>query len=473
LTGLVAIGLVVYSIIKWAMKGDIFHPGLVYSIINGGIYIVFVFGPYFYTKPVPEIYCYMYVFIICIFVHGIVLGNARGLRKPVKQIKLTPLRLFILYWLLVFLILMSVVPLIISTGGSLEGAVENRFQGIETASDISNSNPVAFVLTNTILSFFQINTALITSAVLWQRRNYQRIALLILLNVLYALFLNSRTQIVFSLILTFVPIYIVLKERGVIDLSKIKKLLKNIKFIAPFIVIAGLAIFTLTNIRSSVISGDLENSSNVIESIYHAKKKESFKKFISEVSPELSNPISELSLYAGGTVWFGGIATDIVIGSGLNTWGTRSLNSIHRIIDRSGLDGGFANWARENYTNIVAIGPFGFGFSWWGDPANFIVDYGLIGAPVAAIIIGWIIGWMYGRMSNGGIILKSTGTVIILLSIILTPAVSPFGFFPNFINLSLLGIYLRKKSYKNYLPISKLGSNNKNKSKNFFVTQKR
>lgn len=456
------------------MKGDIFHPGLVYSIINGGIYIVFAFGPYLYTKPVPEIYCYMYVFIICIFVQGIVLGNARGLRKPVKQIKLTPLRLFILYWLLVFLLLMSVVPLIVSTGGSLEGAVQNRFQGIASASDISNSNPVRFVLGNTIASFCQINTALITSAVLWQKRNYQRIPLLIFVNVLSALFSNSRTQIIFSLILIFVPTYLVLKERGVIDLSKIKKILKNIKFIVSFILIALLAIFILiilTNIRSSVISGDLEISS--IERIYHAEKKESFKKFISKLSPELNNPISELSLYAGGTVWFGGIATDIVMDSGLNTWGTRTLNPVHRIIDRSGLDGGFAKWARENYKGIVSMGYPGMGFSWWGDPANFIVDYGLIGAPIAAIIIGWIIGWMYGRISNGGIILKSTGTVIILLSIILTPAVSPFGFFPNFINLFLLGLYLVNKSSKKYSSPYKLTNTNKNKSKYFLLIEKR
>lgn len=446
LTSLVALGLVIYSIIKWAIKGDIFHPGLVYSIINGGLYIVFVFGPYIY-KPVPEIYYYMYVLIICVFVQGVILGNARGICKQVKHIKLKPLHLFIIYWLSVFFILKLFIPLVISVGGSLERGVEERFESINFSRDITNSNPLAFVLTGTINSLFQISITMVT-AIFWQKHKYQKIALLALPMILYCIFSNSRTCLVYVFITIFIPFIIVLKEE--IELKKLKKKKKEekdlmiINKILLLLVILIILLLFMTNVRSLAIKKDL-NYAYILEEIYQAKRKEKY--FISQLSPELSDPILVLSLYAGGTVWFGGIATDIVIDYGLKTWGTRSINIIHRIMDRSGLDGGFANWARENYKNILAIGPYGLEFSWWGDPANFIVDYGLTIAPIAAITIGWIIGWMYGRISNGGIILKSTGTVIILQSIILTPAVSPFGILGNFINLSILGFYLLNNSY--------------------------
>ena len=446
LSSLAVLGLLIYTFKKWAIKGDFFHPGFIYSLINGGFFIVFTFGPYQYKQKIDSLYYYVYVAILYTFIIGIACGVARGRKQLVKDIKLKSTHLLAIYWLVVIVSFLTVMPLILGQV-SLEDTVNNRFDAL-AARDPGDSNPVRFIIGTLTATFLDIGNAVTVATTVWKRRKYERLIVLLLLAIGIGIIRNSRTSLLFRLTLILVPTYTILKYRGIIDLAKIKKLSKSLVFAVPALAIVIGMIFFLTNLRSLARADSFENSIQSIERIYSAEQKPVFVN-IKKVLPDLLvNPISQFSLYAGGTVAFGGVATDIAFNSNLKTWGTRTLNPIHRIIDRARLDGNFVEWARQNYFEIVEKGPPGFGFSWWGDPANFIVDYGLFGATIASAAIGWIIGWMYGRISNSGPILKSASTAILLNSMILTPAVGPFSFYPSFFSLSLLGCYLLKKSYK-------------------------
>lgn len=452
LPSLAAICLLIYALKKWALKGEFLNPCFIYSMINTGIFIIFTFGPYIYTYSIQPYYYYLYVIVLYCFVAGFIGGCAKGRKKLVKDIKFTSTQLFIFYLVAVIIIIFGIVPLILASGGSLEGAVSNRFESMGSGLNTTRSNPIVFVLRSLQFSFIQISTALITSYALWKRRHYKRIIVLFILMTLNALFLNSRTTFVFGLVLILIPIYTSLKDRGLIDLTKIKWS-KNFKYTVPAITITVLMIFILTNLRSSVTteSNNLNFPFESIEYLLGVERKVWFDRLANALPITIINPIAELSLYAGGTVACGGAVSQIVLDSSLYTWGGRSFLPIHRIVDRLGIASGIIQLAQQNYQEILGRGRPEFYFYWWGFPANLFVDFGMIGAPLVSTIIGWSIGWIYSRICNSGLVLKSTGTALILNCMILTPAVSPFGYFPNFINLFCIGFYVFRKSYKKYV----------------------
>jgi len=136
LTGTASIALIGYSFAKWAAKGEIFHPGFIYSLVNGGIFIVFAFGPYVYPYT-QSLYYYMYFFLICIFVKAIEQGSKTGVQRYIKDLKLKNKFIFILYILLILLTFSTSMELFLQTKGSLEGAVEARMEEVALSKDMS------------------------------------------------------------------------------------------------------------------------------------------------------------------------------------------------------------------------------------------------------------------------------------------------------------------------------------------------
>ncbi len=449
IAGLGSIILITYSLSQWALNGEWFHPAFIYSILNGGIFIVFVFGPYIYTYEIPPYYYFMYILLLYTFVGGIIWGCAVGRRRQVKEVRFKPREEFIIYLLSVFLSIIIAVPLIVSSRGNLEEAVVNRFEALEIAGDQSNSNPLMFVVSNLSVSFRQVSTALITSYTFLRGKNYHRVALLFVVLSLISIFSNSRTLFLFSLLSIGVPGYIVLKEKGLIDFSKISWS-KNLKYTIPMAAITIVIIGVLTNIRGIVRSGSLEARYENLERLLEVERKDWFEPLNQIIPESLMNVIAEMSLYTGGTVACGGAVTGVALNLSLNTWGIRTINPIYRIVDRLGLARQILEMASQNLDSILSKLSFVFAFWWWGDPANFMVDYGIILSPFISITIGWTIGWMYGCLSKSSLIIKATGTSIIFNAMLLTPATSPFSFFSNFFNLSLLIIYLLKSSQKLY-----------------------
>lgn len=455
---LVTIGLILYTF-RWIIKGELFHPAFIYSVVNGGVFLIFVFGPYVYKQKIEPIYFFMYVLVISCYVFGIFWGNHLGRKRLSKEFILKPTQLSIYYWsLITFLTLVTVLPTIvdIGSGGLLENAVKNRFETIEANQDVENSNPVVFIFNILGYSLQQISFVIVTAYAIYQKKKYYRIVTLIILAVLLGALQNSRTILLFGLNTVFIPIFLYLKDKDIINFKNIKKVISSL----PVMLFTGLTIvfliFLLTNVRSVVVSDNFNKSLKLLENIYKAEKKDTFAVVTQSFPDSIVNPVLQLSLYAGGTVTFGGIATDIVDDTGLYTWGNRTLNPIHRILDRSGLDGGFTARARKNYRAILLRGPGGFQFSWWGDPANLIVDFGRIGALLMSLLFGVIIGWVYGRSFNSGPVIKSIAHVVIVNSLILTPAVGPFSYFPSAIALIFLIVYLLRSSIKK----TRLSSNN-------------
>jgi hypothetical protein len=441
------LGLIMYTLAKGPLKGEFFHPAFIFCLINSIIFIVFTFGPYEYTYQINWFYPYTYLLIISSVIGGIFFGYASGRKKLVKEIKLTSSQLSRFYLIALVSGLVLVVPLILLTGGSLENAVTNRFETYNSGAE--RSDVVSFLLGNAQSSLNLISTAVISSYCVVQKRNYHRIGALFLIASIYALFLNSRTDFILILITIIISLYTTLKLTTTWHLSK-SQILKNIKLIVPSVVIGITVIVFLTNLRSSVTNKEtVEFPYETIEKLLQVTRKAWFEPLVFVVPDSIMNPISQLSLYAGSTFACGGAVAKIALYYGLYTWGGRSLTPFHRVLERSGLGAELVATARDNYDKILEIsGRPEIFYAWLAPPGYFTVDFGLIGAPLVSIIIGWIVGWIYGSVSKSGPILKSTATSILVTSMIMTPATSPFGFLSSTISYLWLGWYLLAKSYK-------------------------
>lgn len=447
-TGIGALLLLIFSFRKWAKKGDIFHAGFIFSIINFGFFIVFAFGPYEYFFNLPWSYYYMYILIGWMFILGLIWGEAKGNKLRVKEIKINSAQLFFLYILVVAASAYTIFQSKILNDYNLQEGVINRTEQLNQ--EDLKVNIASFILGKVETSFTHIVAALVTAYAVYRKKNYVRIIFLFLILTAEAIFTNARTTFILGVLLIFITSYTVLKEQGFVDFSKIKWS-KNFKFTIPALILTIFVIGFMTNIRSSVIASEYSVPYEYIESITHLKRKNWFNKFAHSQPVSLVNPIAELSIYAGSTVAHGGLVADIAIDSNLRTWGLRNFFSIQRILAQLGLDAGISKIAVHNYYNLVAKAeaylPF-IKYSWWGFPANLIIDFGYIGAPLASLVTGWLMGWIYGCVSQGVIILKSISYALILSSIILTPALGPFSDFTNFTTLSLLICYILMRSVK-------------------------
>ncbi len=445
-TGTLAVLLLLFTFRKWALKGDVFHPGFIYCLINCGFFIVFAFGPYSYGFKLDLAYYYMYVLISFTFVVGIIFGGARGSKKIVKDIKISYLQLWIIYGILLAVLSSRLSSLIFGSEATLESGVENRTEQLEQVQ--SKLNTTTFILTIIEISFIRLSSALVTAYSVSQRKKYWRVALLAIMLTLNGIFTNSRTSFLVGLVPIFITIYSVLKDQGVIDFSQIKWS-KNFKFTVPTIILIIFIIGALTNARSSIVAAEYTVPYEYIESTTNLQRKRWFNEFATFQPVAVVNPIAELSIYAGSTVAHGGLVSKVAMSSGLRTWGLRNFFPIHRILSQLKLDGGFSAFSRQNYQRIVAsaaslLSPIEY--SWWGYPANLIIDFGYIGATLASFITGWILGWVYGRVSNSSSILKATGYSMVLISVILSPAFGPFSDFSNFTTLMIIIFYILSNS---------------------------
>lgn len=441
LTGALSALLLLFAFRKWVLKGELFHPGFIFCLINSGFFIVFAFGPYSYGFNLEISYYYMYVLISYTFVLGIIWGGAKGKKKVVKDIKISYLQLWVIYILLIA-ILSARLSNLVSNGITLESGVDNRAEQIEQIQ--SQLNITAFIILIIEVSYIRLSSAIVTAYSVGQRKRYLRIAFLAVLLALNGVFINSRTSFLIGLLPILISIYSVLEDQGVIDFTKIKWS-KNFKFTVPIIISIIVAIGILTNVRSSIIATGYDLPYEYIESTTNLQRKQWFNEFAQSQPVAIVNPIAELSIYAGSTVAHGGLVSKVAMTSDLRTWGLRNLFPIHRILAQLKLEGGFSTFCRQNYQNIVASARASLSpieYSWWGYPANLIIDFGYIGSPLMSLITGWILGWAYTRVANSGSILKATGYSTILISIILSPAFGPFSDFANFITLMVIIFYI-------------------------------
>ncbi len=389
--------------------GNFLHPGFVYSLLNCGFFIVFAFGPYTYKFNIDWLYYYIYVLVVWMFVIGVMWGGAIvSSNKVVKDLKIKPLPLFFIYIAVLFLFGSSLTQLTSLDGSIIESGVENRIEQLNNAQ--ANFNITSFILNIVEKSFTRLGTAIVTAYAIFQRRNYTRVAILFIVISLSTLLTNSRTNLITSLIPLFVPIYIVLKDRGLIDFTSINWS-KNLKYIIPTFTLIIVGITLMTNARSAVIAYNYEIPYEYVESSTELQRKPWFNEFTNSQTVAVVNPIAELSIYAGSTVAHGGFITDIAMNNNLRTWGLRNIFPVHRVLAQFKLDAGISNLAIKNYKRIIARAisyRSSIQYSWWGSPANFIVDFGYVGAPLASLITGWLIGWIYGQSSNSGPIFKST-----------------------------------------------------------------
>ena len=449
LPGIGALILVILTFIKWPLKGAIFHPGFIYALINAGMFVIFAFGPYIYPTRMHWTYCYMYVIIVSMYVAGIILGEELVRKKLIKPISLTKKQVRLLYILAIVFSVAGIAPKIIASGGNLQDAASNRLASIASGFESSESaDIVGYILGSIQFAFVLLSNSVITSYTLLTKKRYLRILALFIVSILYALFENSRTHLFFALITIMVPAYIILKNQGIIDFSKLNWS-KNFKFTVPVILTAILVIGILTNVRSSVSSTEKQISYERIEQTFQVTRRPWYDQIVNTWPSSVVTPLSELSIYAGGTVVIGGLLSDITIDSGLRAWGLRSLFAVHRLVAQLRLDGGLSNLARNNYNTIFANAVLEQPATlvwWFSDPGNQIIDFGYIGAAISSLIFGIIIGSIYQGICNSGEILKAVGTSVILIQMFLTPATSFLGFLPGTLNLVVITGYLLKNS---------------------------
>jgi hypothetical protein len=176
----------------------------------------------------------------------------------------------------------------------------------------------------------------------------------------------------------------------------------------------------------------------------------------------VADTIAEMSMYTGGTVASGGVISRIASETELHTWGLRNFFVFHRVLAQLRLDAGFSDEARENYYIIKdrAIREMpAILTGWLGEPGNWIIDFGYLGAPIASLIVGGIVGWMYGRLATAGPIIHSAATSVFALAMLISPSISFFGtFFSNSISFLIFLYYLRKNSYRRIITTQQYSS---------------
>lgn len=443
--------LILYCFWKWTRKGEIFHPGFIYALINGGFFIVFAFGPYFYDTQVDLSYYYIYAFITIAFIIGIVCGETGTRKKLVKDITLNRKQFSILYLIAVIPMILLLLSLGRSTGFNLEEAAAKRV--LETAQAQNNgANLVQYTITSLIISFNQIlPTIFLTCA--FRTKRYVPIAVWLLSAFGIALLQNSRTFLVFTLFLLVIPSYTVIKSRYTTIRFSLQQLLKLIKknrikilsVLAVILLLIGIMTNARTKVRIETRTSDSDRTYELLESIYRAEQKEWFSEVLLKVPSKSISTLTELSLYAGGTVASGGVTTRIVTETGLHTWGLRNFFVFHRILSQLRLDAGLSDEARKNFIAVMAKATLevpALLSGWLGSPGNFIMDFGYFGAPIGAFSMGWLIGWLYSSLSGSGPVINATVTSALAMAMLLTPATNVFGIFlPNFFNFFILLIY--------------------------------
>jgi hypothetical protein len=461
------IGLIVYTYNQWAVKGDFLNPAIIYALINGGMFIVFAFGPYVYKVNIPWYYYYLYVLITIAFVIGIRLGEKKNKKWIIKDIKLNRKQLFFLSTIVLLPIILQLVSSGIFSGEfTLEDTAFNRLDRIESQA-IKKSrgvNLVEYILSTFLATVTPILATIFLASSLLARR-YLFILIYFISILIISILGNSRTLLLKNILLFIIPYFIIEKNRLRLSLRDLKfKLLKkkvkliiikNIKIIFPVAIIVLFIIPLITNIRSEVVTNLRQDSKDekygFIENLYVAEKKAWFSSASKTLPENLVNPVAELSLYAGGTVASGGVISRIASETGWHTWGLRYFFSIHRILAQLKLDVGFSDSCREAwyklYKNAMWEVP-AIGAGWLGDPGNIIVDFGYFGAPLVSLITGWLIGWMYSRFSNSGSVIQSIAVSVLSVPMLISPAFNFFGSISNLLSYLLLLFYFSKKSYR-------------------------
>ena len=464
LAAFASIGLIIYSLKKWAFKGNFFHPGLVYALINAGFFVAFVYGPYIYSIQIPWIYYYSYALITIAFIVGIRLGETQKRRKWVKDIKLTSTQLWVLMLIVLVPLSLSVLESGILFGSfSLEGAAQdNLYRAASGQQNQEEVNIIKYAINQLLLSTSAISTSIFLATFI-QKKKYLFGLVWFSLTLLIAIIANSRTVLILNGLILLISFYITKKEQILNRLSvttlkhKTRKFYKNFRrIVIAIILVLALITVIITNVRTQVRSDTVQGGENlkyeIIEIAYQAKKKQWFLLASQTFPDSVINPLAELSLYAGGTVATGGAVADIVAETGLHTWGLRNFFVVQRVLSQLGLDAGFSDIARENWIKVQnetskKIPAVRSG--WLSDPGNLILDFGYIGAPLASLTTGVLIGWMYSRFYNSGPVIQATATCILTLPMVLTPALHFFSLnISNSINFLFLLCFFMSRSTK-------------------------
>ncbi len=440
LVAIASIGLIIYAIKKWALKGEIFHPGLIYTLVNSLFFIVFVFGPYEYRVKLDSIYSYIYVLVNITFIIGLIWGEKIKSKVYFKDIIIKANKLYVLALIVIApLVLQAFVSGLLSGDLSFQDTAKNNLtRAAMSQANKDNVNLFNYIFTNLFSSFTVIATSIFL-ANLFQKKRKSKYFLLgawIFGSIVAAILDNSRTLLFMSLLTLIIPIYLVQKNEIFAFLSKkaaLKNLLnKNLKNIVIIIFTIALLVTFLSNLRSSVRTAGAAKESRVqvLEEAYQAVKKDWFFPFAKNSPESLFTPVAELSMYAGGTVASGGVIARISTTTEMHTLGLRYFFVFHRLLSQTALDGGFSDFARGNLDKVSALTAREMPIvraGWFSDPGNLILDFGYLGAPIAALINGVIIGWAYSRFSDSSPVLKSTATSILSIPMLITPAMNFFG----------------------------------------------
>ena len=462
LAALILIGLIFYSIKTWFFKGNFFHPGLIYSFINGLIFLIFAFGPYIYKVDISWSYYYLYAFITIAFVLGTRLGEKKKNKRLVKDITLNKKQLWLLAAIIVVPIVLNSLDLgILSDDFSLQDTAANKFHrtNLNSQQREAGVSTVRYLASNLIESFTVIATSIFL-ANSFRMKKYLPIVAWLSLILLVSVLLNSRTTLIRSFLFFIIPWYATRKYQvGKIKISKKKlKILfkKTTKMVIPVLLLVIVLTVVITNVRTEVRSTFKQKAKNqkyeYIEVLYRAEQKQWFSLATNVLPEQVVNSIAELSMYAGGTVATGGVTSKIVSETERYTWGLRNYFIVHRVLSQLGLDAGFSDTSRENWikTKSKVIREIPAAESgWFGDPGNWLVDFGYIGAPLASFATGAIIGWMYSRFYSSGPVINSIVACVFAFPMLITPAYNFFSIATsNSISFLVLLYYLMTNSKK-------------------------
>jgi hypothetical protein len=439
---LAAIGLIIFAIKTWLLKGDLFNPGLIYAIINSLFFVVFAFGPYTYLGKIEPAYYLAYVAIIYAFVGGIFWGEKTPTKSHFKDLNLKRKNLYLLAVLVIVPILaQAVLSGVVSGDVSLEEAARSNLErAARVQANRENVNLISHISKNVLQSFVEIATGIFIANII-QKKGWSKVLFLslwILASIINSLALNSRTILLMSVLTFIIPIYTIEKSKLFTwfkEKAALKTLFrKNLKRILIFLIIVPLLVTVISNARSSVrdTRNSTVNESRVqfLEMAYVAKKKPWFYSFSRDLPESLVAPVSELSMYAGGTVASGGVISRIANTTEIHTWGLRYFSVFHRILSNFGIDGGFSDWARDNFYKVTEITMREMPIvkaGWFSDPGNLILDFGYVGGVIASLFNGWVIGWLYSRFPETTPVLRSMVISVLAIAMLLSPAFNYFG----------------------------------------------
>jgi hypothetical protein len=441
LAAFAAIGSIVFALKKWAFKGDFFNPGLIYALVNSLFLIVFAFGPYTYLGKIEPSYYLGYVVIIFAFVGGVAWGEKSKTKSNFKDILIKKKPLYILGILVIApLLLQAALSGVLSGNLSLEEAARNNLErAASLQANREDVNLPSYISTNLFKSFTELTTAIFLANIV-QKKGWSKsvfLGLWIFATIISSFAQNSRTILFMSILSLIIPLYTVEKSKFFTwfkEKDAFKTLFqKNFKRVTVVIVLIPLLVVIMTNARSSVKgtgNAVTKSRTEVLESAYLAKKKPWFYDTSRDLPPSLVDPISELAMYAGGTVASGGVISRLAIDTQQHTWGLRYFYIFHRVISQLGLDAGFSDLARGNYYKVSELAMKEMPIikaGWFSDPGNLILDFGYIGGAIASLANGWLMGWMYSRFPENCPVLRSTVTSVLALAMLLSPAFNFFG----------------------------------------------